>query len=183
MTAWNRDNVTWGNIQKQTVSNSQSSISVAGQNPWSLTNDLVIRSCCSRCKQKNWSSCSVQFNRLLVVSNLCSKLLYIEFFLTQVGFEQLLAPSQTGSSISVWSVYQPARWQRRRWESAEFPWRGTGGGHVLVSHPSTDRPQRQEIHSSDSTRRHLEGKHTEAYTKHRNSTHTCHPEVSSIPMV
>lgn len=98
-------------------------------------------------------------------SNLCSKLLCVDFFLTQVGFVQLLAPSQTGSSISVWSVYRPARWQKRRWESAEFPLRGTGGGRVLVSHPSTDRPRQQEIHSSDSTICHLEGKHKDAYTK------------------
>lgn len=78
-------------------------------------------------------------------------------FLTQVAFAQWLAPSQTGSSISAWSACLPARWQQRRWGSAEFPWRGTGGGRVSASRQSTGRPQWRESRSFGSTGRHLEG--------------------------
>lgn len=113
----------------------------------------------------------------------------IVHFLTRVAFARSLAPSQTGSSISVWSARLPARWQRRRWESAAFPWRGTGGGRVSASRQSTGRPPPREIRSSDSTGRRLQGRHTEPHCQpttqpqpahshtpvHQHKTHTHTP--------
>lgn len=102
-------------------------------------------------------------------------------FLTRVACARSLAPSQTGSSISALSARLPARWQRRRWESAAFPWQGTGGGRVSASHQSTGRPPPREIRSSDSTGRRLQGRNIEPYCQRTTQPQPVHSHTPVHP--
>lgn len=125
-----------------------------------------------------WSTCfafeahALHFLRVLVRSSwitinkelrLNKTILYSSvntILLTQAESVQWLAPSQTDSSTSKWSVYLPGCQQTRMWENAVFPLQGTGGGRVSASLQSKDRRRSLETHSSDSKGHHLENNNT-----------------------